>query len=299
MSPQQYQNKKKSRLHDNHIDTDVLARQRRVKTPFHLILNLVSVGSNPSPGPARSSPGPDTVLVLVQSRPWSCPGPVSLDQRSGSVLSVLRRRVQGVSGTKVQRHRRPSHRCPEVLGRGHTQSSVSPAQSLYTGPQAEPRPDPARVGPTCVVRRSVGESQAAVGPVEVESRSGEDHRRHVPPRRLKSKLGRRAAVFGRRGGQRFGHQRRQRGGACVAFSGGLVEGHGGGHGASEEGTRPIVFKDLDRQRGHQRQQTVGDVSQDQLLVGVTADTDVGGASLKEIGEGGANSNALTRTLSLT
>lgn len=75
----------------------------------------------------------------------------------------------------------------------------------------------------------------------------------------------------------------------MAFSGGLVGGrHRGGHRASEEGPRPVVFKDLDRQRGHEWQQTVGDVSQDQLLVGITADTNVGGASLEKIGEGGAN-----------
>lgn len=96
-------------------------------------------------------------------------------------------------------------------------------------------------------------------------------------------------MFGGRGGQRVRHQRRQRGGACVAVSGGVVGGrHRGGHRAGEEGPRPVVFKDLDRQRGHERQQAVGDVSQDQLLVGVTADTNVGGASLEEIGEGGAN-----------
>lgn len=137
------------------------------------------------------------------------------------------------------------------------------------------------------MRGSVGESQASVGPVEVESRGGEDHRRHIPPRSLKSKLGRRTAVFEWRGGQRVGHKRRQRGGACVAFSG-LVGAHRRGRGAREEGTRPVVFEDLDRQRGHERQQTVGDVSQDQLLVGVTADANVGGASLEESGEGGAN-----------
>lgn len=96
-------------------------------------------------------------------------------------------------------------------------------------------------------------------------------------------------MFGRCGGQGVRHQRRQRGRARVAFSGGVVGGrHRGGHRASEEGPHPIVFKDLDRQRGHERQQTVGDVSQDQLLVGVTADPNVGGASLEEIREGGAN-----------
>lgn len=57
-------------------------------------------------------------------------------------------------------------------------------------------------------------------------------------------------------------------------------GGGGGEGAGEEGTGPVVLKDLDGQRGDERQQPVGDVSQNQLLVGVPADPNVGRTGLK-------------------
>lgn len=122
--------------------------------------------------------------------------------------------------------------------------------------------------------------------------SREDHGLHVPPWRVERELWRRAAGFGRRGGQRVQlsprgqQQRRKRGGGDggVAFgraqrgSGG---GGGGGEGPGEERSSPVIFKDLDGERGDERQQPVGDVGQNQLLVGVTADTNVCGAGLKQ------------------
>ena len=76
-------------------------------------------------------------------------------------------------------------------------------------------------------------------------------------------------------------KRRQRGGG-VAFR----RSRRRGEGRREEGPAPVVFKDLDAQRGDEREEAVGDVSEDQLLVGVAADTDVGGAGLKQRGERG-------------
>lgn len=122
------------------------------------------------------------------------------------------------------------------------------------------------------------------------SRSREEHRLHVPPRSVEGELRRRAAGFGRRGGERVQlcsggqHHRRQRG----RGEGGVAVGRSqrgnrrrGAEGPAEERSVPVVFKDLDGQRGDERQQPVGDVSQNQLLVGVTADPNVGGASLKQ------------------
>lgn len=121
------------------------------------------------------------------------------------------------------------------------------------------------------------------------SRSGEDHRCYISARGLKGKLRRRTAVLRWRGSQWIRLQRWQRGSTCVDFNCGLVGGRNrGGRGASQEGPRPIVFKDLDRQRRHQRQQAVGDVSQNQLLVRVAADTNVGGPGLEQVREGGDN-----------
>jgi len=143
--------------------------------------------------------------------------------------------------------------------------------------------------------RPVGESQASVGPVGVVSRVGEDHRLRVPPRRVEGELRRGAAGFGGRGGQRIhlpsgGQERRRHGGGGVAFrtQGGSRGGGGGGggEGSGEEGSGPVVFKDLDGQRGDERQQPVGDVSQNQLLVGVPADTNVCRAGLGGGGGGG-------------
>lgn len=127
------------------------------------------------------------------------------------------------------------------------------------------------------------------------SRGGEDHRLHIPARCVKGKLWRRAAGFGGRGGQRVqlpsrGQQQRRHGGGGeggVAVSRTQRGSRGrGGEGPGEEGSGPVVFKDLDRQGGDERQQPVGDVSQDQLLVGVAADPDVGGAGLKDGGREG-------------
>lgn len=52
-------------------------------------------------------------------------------------------------------------------------------------------------------------------------------------------------------------------------------------GPSEERTGPIVFKDLNRQCGHEGQQTVCDMSQDQLFVSITTNANMGGASLED------------------
>lgn len=217
---------------------------------------------------------------------------------SGPVLSVLRLRRQRVAGSKPQRHRRPSEGSSVALRGGHpahTQSITRPhtlhAESQPAAGPRQPLTQHPRVG-----RRSVGESQASVGPVSVVSRGGEDHRLHVPPRCVKGKLWRRAAGFGGRGGQRVqlssgGQQQgRQRGGG----EGGVAvsrtqrgSGGGGGEGPREERSGPVVFKDLHRQGGDERQQPVGDVSQDQLLVGVAADSNVGRAGLKDEAEGGA------------
>lgn len=111
---------------------------------------------------------------------------------------------------------------------------------------------------------------------------------HVSPRRVKQELWRRAAGFGGCGGQRVQlssggrQQRRQRGGeGGVALSRTQRGNRGrGGEGPGEQRSGPVVFKDLHGQRGDERQQPVGDVRQNQLLVGVTADTDVSGTSLK-------------------
>lgn len=106
-------------------------------------------------------------------------------------------------------------------------------------------------------------------------------------------------MFRRRGSQWIRLQRGQRGSTCVDFHCGLVGGRNrGGRGASQEGPRPIVFKDLDGQRRHQGQQAVGDVSQDQLLVSITADTNVGGAGLEQVREGGDNVGETSQTGSL-
>lgn len=127
----------------------------------------------------------------------------------------------------------------------------------------------------------------------------ENHRLHIPPRCVKGELWRRAAGFGGCGGQRVQlscggqQQRRQRGGGegGIAFS--LTQRGdrgGGGEGPCEQRSGPVVFKDLYGQRGDERQQPVGDVRQNQLLVSITADTDVSGTSLKrkrQDGEGGA------------
>lgn len=68
----------------------------------------------------------------------------------------------------------------------------------------------------------------------------------------------------------------------MAFSGRLRWSRGrGGQGAGEERPGPIILKDLNSQRGDERQQPVGHVGQNQLLVGITADTNVGGASLRQ------------------
>lgn len=130
----------------------------------------------------------------------------------------------------------------------------------------------------------------------MESRGGEDHRCYVSPRGLKGKLRQRTGVFGRGGGQWVCHQRRQRGSTCVAFDIGLVGSRNrGGHGASEEGPHPIILKDLDRQCGHQWQQAVGDMSQDQLLVSIAADTNMGRASLEQMrGDNGGETAGKSR-----
>lgn len=133
------------------------------------------------------------------------------------------------------------------------------------------------------MRWSVGKSQAVWRPGKVESRGGKDHRCYVSPWGLKGKLRQRTGVFRWCGGQWVCHQRRQRGSTCVAFNIGLVGSRNrGGDGAREEGPHPIVLKDLDRQCGHQWQQPVGDVSQDQLLVSIAADTNMGRASLEQM-----------------
>ena len=202
--------------------------------------------------------------------------------QSGSVLSVLRLWSQRVAGSK----RHPSVGSPVALRGRHTQS-VPCTQTLHAQSQPAAGPRQPMIQHPCVGRRSIGESQASVGPVAVMSQGGEHHRLHVPPRRVEGKLRGRAGGFGGRGGQRvqlsswWHRKRRQRGGGeGVTFSG-THRGDGGGRERpGEERSRPVVFKDLDRQRGDERQQTVGDVSQNQLLVGITTDTNMGGAGLK-------------------
>lgn len=51
--------------------------------------------------------------------------------------------------------------------------------------------------------------------------------------------------------------------------------------AGEERPGPIILEDLNGQRGDERQQAVGHVGQNQLLVGITANTNMGGASLSQ------------------
>ena len=62
---------------------------------------LDRVGYGTLPGPAR--PGPALDLARSWARSWSWPGVWTRPSRP--VLSVLWRRVQGVAGTKAQRHR--------------------------------------------------------------------------------------------------------------------------------------------------------------------------------------------------
>lgn len=209
--------------------------------------------------------------------------------QSGSVLSVLRLWSQRVAGSKPERSRRPSVGSPVALRGRHTQS-VPRTQTLHAESQPTAGPWQPLIQHPCVGRRSVGESQASVGPVGVVSRGGEHHRLHVPPRCVEGELWRRTSGFGGRGGQRvqlsswWHQQRRQRGGGeGVTVSGTHRGDGGGGERPGEERSRPVVFKDLDRQRGDERQQTVGYVSQNQLLVGVTTDTNVGGPGLKRKG----------------
>ncbi|TNN73581.1 hypothetical protein EYF80_016176 [Liparis tanakae] len=180
---------------------------------------------------------------------------------AGSSISTLR-----VAGPEPGRRRRPSGGSSVAVRGRQSKPAAGPRHALAQHPRVGGRP--------------VGESQASVGPVCVVSRVGEDHRLRVPPRRVEGELRRGAAGFGGRGGQRIhfpsgGQERRRHGGGGVAFraqGGSRGGGGGGGEGSGEEGSGPVVFKDLDGQRGDERQQPVGDVSQNQLLVGVPADT---------------------------
>lgn len=118
------------------------------------------------------------------------------------------------------------------------------------------------------------------------ARAGQDQGLDVPAGCVEGELRRRAAGFRGRGGQRVRGQQEGRdggGGEGEAFSGAPRGRRRGGKGPGEEGrSGPVVFEDLDRQRGDQGQQPVCDVSQNQLLVSVATDTNVGGASLEEI-----------------
>lgn len=231
--------------------------------------------------------------------------PTGAPAHSGSVLSVLRLWNQRVAGSKPEWRRRPCIGSPVALRGRPPAGAQSKARPQSLRPESQPTGGPRhtltqhpRVG-----GRSVGESRAPpVGPVGVLSRGGEDHRLRVPPRSVEGELWRGAAGFGGRGGQRVhlpsgGEQLRRPGGGGgeggVAFGTLMGSRGGGGQGPGEEGSGPVVFKDLDGQRGDERQQPVGDVSQNQLLVGVAADTNVGGAGLRKMkDEGGRKEDVI-------